>query len=69
MHGEVRVLSRTRKTMKNMKKINLVPGRDTNLSDFQKRFKGLETHPSELPAKLPAARVGLERTFFLERSG
>jgi hypothetical protein len=33
-------------------------------TDFRKRFRELEKSPTELPAKLPAARVLLKHAFF-----
>jgi hypothetical protein len=41
MHAEVRVLSRTRKLLKNMKKIKLVPGRGLKLREFSQPIRSV----------------------------
>src|SRR5215469_2248947 len=45
------------------------PGEDSNSSDFFYRFKAVESHPSSLPANLPAIDCLLKRTFTSSAAG
>jgi hypothetical protein len=65
MRAEVRALSRTWKSLKIVKKINLVPGRGLLLGRFLEEIQWVRKTTLDLPAELPAARSVLGQALFL----
>jgi hypothetical protein len=57
MRLKVRVLSRTYKALKNMRKINLVPGRGLELREFPQEFRGVTESRASLTRQITRYRL------------
>jgi hypothetical protein len=57
MRGEVRVLSRTYNTLKNMRKINLVPGRGLELGDILQELQKVTESAARVTRQIARYRL------------